>query len=448
MGHPLLDEAHQRALRYLDRLPSRRVGPAPTEIAKLTELTTGSLPELGEDALSLLAKLDDIGSPATTAMAGPRYFGFVNGGTLPAALAAHWLAGAWDQNAGMYAMSPTAVELERAAHRWLMEVLQIPPEAGVGTTTGAQMANVTGLAAARHALLAQQGWDVERQGLFGAPPIPVVVSEQSHSTIAKSLAILGLGRERVVTVPADAQGRFTELPRLTAPAIVCLQAGNVNTGAFDDFERLIPLAHEQKAWVHVDGAFGLWAAASPRYAHLMNGCDEADSWATDGHKTLNLPYDCGFVFVRDREFQQKAMALGGAYIASDRPSEPAWQSPDASRRARGVEAWMALRWLGRQGAAELVDRLCSRAQRMAERLTAAGISVLNEVVFNQVLVSFGASERTRAIIAKIQEDGTCWCGGTEWRGQAAMRISVSNWSTTEADIDQSAAAIARIASRE
>jgi glutamate/tyrosine decarboxylase-like PLP-dependent enzyme len=447
MEHSLLDEAHRRALQYLDSLPHRRVGPTPDAIAGLAKLTQGPLPETGEDPHTLLAQLDELATPATVTIAGPRYFGFVNGGTLPAAQAAHTLASAWDQNAAMYAMSPAAVELERAAHRWLLDLLGLPPECGTGTTTGAQMANVTALAAARRAQSLKAGWDADRDGLFGAPPITVVVSDQTHSTVAKALAILGLGRNRVVTVPSDQQGRFraSTLPKLEGPAILCLQAGNVNSGAFDDFAELIPQAHEHGAWVHIDGAFGLWAAASPRYAHLTQGYAEADSWATDGHKTLNLPYDCGFVFIRDRQAQHGAMSLGGAYLASSQTAEPLWQTPDASRRARGIEAWMALRALGRQGVAELVDQLCARAAYFAQSLAKLpSVAILNDVVFNQVLVSFGSSERTKAMIAAIQADGTLWCGGTEWRGQAAMRISLSNWSTSEADIDQCVAAIARL----
>jgi glutamate/tyrosine decarboxylase-like PLP-dependent enzyme len=444
--HQLLNDAHQRALRYLDQLPTRRVGPTSAEIAQLAELTAGPLPEHGEDAAQLLAALDQAGSPATVATAGPRYFGFVNGGTLPATLAAHWLAAAWDQNGAMHAMSPTAVELERAAHRWLIELFGLPANCGAGTTTGAQMANLTAMAAGRHAQLARVGWDVESHGLAGAPPVKVVISEQTHSTIEKAATILGLGRDHLIRVPADAQGRFTKLPQLDGPTIVCLQAGNVNTGAFDDFAPLIVQAHAQDAWVHIDGAFGLWAACSPRYAHLMHGSADADSWATDGHKTLNLPYDCGFVFLRDAAAHRAAMALGGAYITTESQplAEPLWQSPDASRRARGIEAWMGLRSLGRAGVTQLVERLCSRAQYFARQLQAAGITVLNDVVFNQVLVTFGSTERTRAVISAIQLDGTCWCGGTVWQGAAAMRISVSNWSTTEADIDLCVAAIVRL----
>ena len=446
LDHALLDDAHRRALHYLAALATRRVGPTKEEIAALANLTSGAMPATGDDPAALLKALDEYGSPATVAMAGPRYFGFVNGGTLPSALAAHWLAAAWDQNSAMYAMSPVAVELERAAHRWLIELFGLPAGCGAGTTTGAQMANVTALAAARHAQLARVGWDVERDGLFGAPPITVVVSDQSHSTIGKALALLGLGRDRVIQAPTDGQGRFRAgaLPPLGhGPAIVCLQAGNVNSGAFDEFAPLIDAAHRHGAWVHVDGAFGLWAACSPGTKHLMEGCAAADSWTTDGHKTLNLPYDCGFVFVRDQAHQLAAMALSGAYHNSDQPTEPFWQTPEASRRARGVEAWMALRSLGRSGIAELVDRLCALARRFAQQL-APHANILNDVVFNQVLVSFGGGHRTRQMIAAIQQDGTCWCGGTEWRGQTAMRICVSNWSTTEADVDQSAAALIRL----
>ncbi|MCC6537443.1 MAG: aminotransferase class V-fold PLP-dependent enzyme [Bryobacterales bacterium] len=345
----------------------------------------------------------------------------------------------------MRAMSPVAVHLEDAAHRWLIALLGLPPECAAATVTGAQMANFTALAAARHALLARAGWNVERDGLFGAPPIQVVVSEQAHTTVGRALAMLGLGRGRVTSVAADEQGRIdaAALQRaVSGPAIVCLQAGNVNTGAFDGFAAVMPHLRRHDAWVHIDGAFGLWAAASPRYAHLMQGAADADSWATDGHKTLNVPYDCGLAFVRHGAALQAAMSMSGAYLASAAFTEPLWRSPDASRRARGVELWMALRSLGSAGVATLVDKFCGLAQRMAAQLTGGGLEVVNQVVFNQVLVRIHPSA-----IDAIQQDGVCWCGGTEWQGRPAMRISVSNWSTTEADIDRAAQAIVKYATR-
>lgn len=439
MSTQLLADAARRATAYLATLPDRHVEADPAAVARLAELTPELLPDAGADPAALLAALDEIGSPATVGSAGPRYFGFVTGGSLPPTVAAQWLASAWDQNGAMRVMSPVAVHLEEAAHRWLIALLGLPPECAAATTTGAQMANFTALAAARHALLARAGWNVERDGLFGAPPVHVVVSEQSHSTVGKALAMLGLGRGRVTTVPADAQGRVEPsalLQAVTGPAIVCLQAGNVNTGAFDDFAAVMPHLRQHGAWVHIDGAFGLWAAASPAHAHLMHSAAGADSWATDGHKTLNVPYDCGLAFVRDAAALHAAMSISGAYIASAEFSEPLWRSPDASRRARAVELWMAMRYLGNAGIASLVSRLCNLARRMADRLTDGGLEVLNHVVFNQVLVRLNP-----AAMAAIQKDGICWCGGTQWQGRPAMRISVSNWSTSEADIDRAAQAI-------
>ncbi|HYL95994.1 MAG TPA: aminotransferase class V-fold PLP-dependent enzyme, partial [Terriglobales bacterium] len=388
-----------------------------------------------------------LGSPATVASTGGRYFGFVNGGALPAAMAANWLAGAWDQNAGLSVMSPVGAKLEEIAAQWLLEIFGLPADCGVGFVTGATMANFTALAAARHCLLNRAGWDAEADGLFGAPPLNVVVSAEVHVSVLKALSMLGLGRARVVTVPTDEQGRMlhAKLPPMDSRTIVCLQAGNVNTGAFDPATEICERAHRAGAWVHVDGAFGLWAAASPPRAHLVEGVGQADSWATDCHKWLNVPYDSGLAMVRDAESLRAAMRVSAAYLQTGNTREPTYYTPEASRRARGVEVWAALRSLGRKGLAELIERNCRLAQRFAEGLRKLGYSVLNDVVLNQVLVSFG--DQTRRIIAELQSDGTCWCGGTQWHGITAMRISVSCWATTEADVDLSLAAIARIASQ-
>ncbi|GAC1447134.1 MAG: aminotransferase class V-fold PLP-dependent enzyme [Ktedonobacterales bacterium] len=369
------------------------------------------------------------------------------GGSLPAALAANWLAGAWDQNAGLVTASPIAARLEEIALGWLVDVLELPRGTGAGFVTGATMANFTGLIAARHALLERAGWDVEAQGLFGAPPITVVVGAEAHPTLLKALAMLGLGHSRVVTVPVDGQGRMRAdaLPRLSGPALVCLQAGNVNTGAFDPARELCAVAHEAGAWVHVDGAFGLWAAAVPERAHLVAGVADADSWATDAHKWLNTPYDSGLAFVRDPRHLRAALSLSAAYLPQGERREPSQFTPEVSRRARGVEVWAALRALGRSGVADLVERTCRHATRFAEGLRAAGYEILNDVVLNQVLVSFGDAETTRRVIAGIQEDGTCWCGGTVWQGHTAMRISVSSWATTDEDVARSLAAMVRVA---
>jgi glutamate/tyrosine decarboxylase-like PLP-dependent enzyme len=443
----LLAQAAQKATRYLATLNERSVFPASEALAGLAAFDE-TLPEKPQDPLQTLALLDEAGSPATVASAGGRYFGFVIGGSLPVTLAANWLAGSWDQNAGLQAASPPAVKLENIALRWLLDVLGLPAEAGGGFVTGATMANFSGLAAARHALLQQAGWDVEAQGLFGAPPITVIVGDEVHVSLLKALSLLGFGRERVVRVAVDGQGRMQirALPKISGPTIVCLQAGNVNSGAFDPAGEIIPLAHNAGAWVHVDGAFGLWAAAAPGRAHLMAGVSEADSWATDAHKWLNVPYDGGLVFCRKAGDLRAALTHSrAAYLFEGEQREPMEYTPEMSRRARGVEVWAALRSLGRSGLAELVERCCQHAARFAEGLTAAGYEVLNEVQLNQVLVSFGDPEKTRKVIEAVQLDGTCWCGGTVWQGRTAMRISVSSWATTAADVEQSLQAILRSA---
>ena len=399
------------------------------------------------DPKSVLALLDDYGSPATVASAGGRYFGFVTGGSLPAALAANWLVGAWDQNAGLWVQSPVAAFLEEVAAGWLRDVFRLPVTCGVGFVTGATMANFSCLAAARDALLRRAGWNVEGQGLFGAPEIRVIVGVEAHASLMKALSLVGLGRNRVTTIPADEQGRMRadELPRLDDRTLVCIQAGNVNTGAFDPANEICLRAREAGAWVHVDGAFGLWAAAAPRRSHLLNGVTEADSWATDCHKWLNVPYDSGLAFVREADHLRDAMALSGAYLQFSDKRDGAQYAPEASRRARGVEIWAALKSLGVSGLAEMIERNCLLAERFAVGLRRAGHTILNDVVLNQVLVSFGNAEITRRVIENIQADGCCWCGPTQWQGHTAMRISVSSWATTEADVDRSLEVIVRIA---
>jgi glutamate/tyrosine decarboxylase-like PLP-dependent enzyme len=394
----------------------------------------------------VLAELDELVTPATMAMAGPRFFGFVIGGSLPAALAANWLAGAWDQNTGMYSVTPGVAHLEQVVLRWLNDLFGLPEATTGAFVTGATMANFSALAAARHTVLERAGWNVEADGLFGAPPVTVVVGEEVHITVLKALGMLGLGRNRVVRVPADEQGRMRsqELPRIAGPTIVCTQAGNVNSGAFDPVAQICERAQEAGAWVHVDGAFGLWAKASPRYAHLVQGVEQADSWSTDAHKWLNVPYDCGIALVREPRALAAAMAIQAAYIpADDDERNPFDYTPEFSRRARGVDVWAALRSLGRRGLAAMIERDCAAARRFAERLGAAGCEILNAVVLNQVLVSFGEPEETQRVIAAIQADGTCWTGGTVWQGRTAMRISVCSWATTEADVDASVSAMLR-----
>ncbi|MBS1251062.1 MAG: Aspartate 1-decarboxylase [Anaerolineales bacterium] len=438
--------ASERSVRYLEALNQRRVAPTAEAVDRLGELG-GPLPDEPTDPKRVLAFLDDIGSPATVASAGGRYFGFVIGGALPATVAANWLAGAWEQNAGLIATSPVAAALEGIALQWLVDVLPLPSEAGGGFVTGATMANFTALAAARHVLLRRQGWDVEAQGLFGAPPLTVVVGQEVHVSVLKALSLLGLGHKRVVQVPVDGQGRMRAdaFPELSDSTIVCIQAGNVNSGAFDPAEEVCTTAHEAGAWVHVDGAFGLWAAAAPERAYLTAGIEKADSWATDAHKWLNVPYDSGLVFCRNPAYLRAAMSTQAAYLIQEERREPYQYTPEMSRRARGIEVWAALRSLGRSGLADLIERMCRHASRFAEGLQAGGYDVLNDVLLNQVLVSFGDAETTRRVIAGVQADGTCWCGGTTWQGHTAMRISVSSWATTQDDVEQSLAAILRVA---
>jgi glutamate/tyrosine decarboxylase-like PLP-dependent enzyme len=443
---PLLNLTAETAARYLANLEDRSVAPSPEALAGLTELNE-PMPELPMEARCVLETLDRIGSPATMGMAGRRYFGFVIGGSLPAALAANWLAGAWDQCPGLFAASPVGTVLEEVSLGWLLDMLKLPAGSAGAFVTGATMANFTALAAARHRVLARTGWDVEAEGLFGAPPITVVVGDEAHPSLIKALGMLGLGRSRVVRVPVDGQGRMlaTEMPALKRPAIVCMQAGNVNTGAFDPAPEICARAHAAGAWIHVDSAFGLWAAASEKYAHLVQGIADADSWAMDAHKWLNVPYDSGLAFVRHEAALKSAMSVTAAYLPQGGHREPSQYTPELSRRARGVEIWAALKSLGRLGLGDLIERNCRLARRFAEALQQGGWEILNEVTLNQVLVSFGEDTRTRQVIERVQRDGTCWCGPTEWQGLTAMRISVSSRATRDEDVERSVAAILRAA---
>ena len=431
----LLEMAAARAKRYLATIDSRRVGPSPDDIAALVQLG-GPLSEEGRAPESVLDLLDRVGSPATMAVMGRRFFGGVIGGSLPVTVAAHWLADAWDQNACLFELAPVAAYLEDVVLSWLIDLFGLPRESGGALVVGTQTAHLTALAAARHALLARAGWNVEEDGLFGAPPITVIVGEEAHATLFKALALLGLGRRRIVRVPVDSQGRMraAALPRVSGPAIVCAQLGNVNSGCCDPLEALCDAAQQSQAWVHVDGAFGLWAGTAPARRHLTAGLARADSWATDGHKWLNTPQDCGIAIVRHRESLRAAMAVSGAYYGEPAGRDPMRWCPDSSRRARAVELWAALSSLGRRGIGEQIERTCRLATRFAEGLSRAGHEILNEVVLNQVLVSFGAGDTTDRVIEAVQRDGICWCGGTTWQGRRAMRISVSSWATTEADI--------------
>jgi len=446
-GRPeLMHEALDRSLAYLGDVADRRVAPDAAAVAGLSQLDF-ALPAAGLAAVDVLRLVDVVGSPATVASNGPRYFGFVIGGVLPVAQATSWLSSVWDQNAALPVMSPVAARLNDVALRWIGEVLGLPHGAAGGFVTGATMANATCLAAARDAVLTRHGWDAASQGLVGAPPVTVVVGAEVHSTVRKALGIVGLGRGRAIELPVDSQGRIdpSNLPELAAPAIVCLQAGNVNTGASDPFGPLIEWARQAGAWIHVDGAFGLWAAASPELATQVTAVGEADSWAADCHKWLNTTYDCGIALVRDPEALRAAMESSASYLPGG-TGQGMHLTPQSSQRARGVEVWAALASLGRDGIADLVDRSCRLARRFAAGMTAAGFDVLNDVVLNQVLVSFGTADRTDEVIAAVQDDGTCWCGPTTWQGRRAMRVSVSGWSTTEDDIDRCVAAVQACAS--
>jgi glutamate/tyrosine decarboxylase-like PLP-dependent enzyme len=433
----LMEQTTVRAARYLEALDARRVFPTAVAVGRLPELG-GSLPADGTEPTEVLRLLDEIGSPATVATAGPRYFGFVTGGALPATLAASWLAGAWDQCAGLDVLSPVSSALE---------LFGLPPKCGVGFVTGATMANFSALAAARNAVLERAGWDVEADGLIGAPKITVIGGDEIHISVVKALGMLGLGRNRIVRVPTDSQGRMRAdlLPKIAGPTIVCTQAGNVNSGAFDPAKEICAVARAAVAWVHVDGAFGLWAAAAPSRAHLVAGLAEADSWATDAHKWLNVPYDSGIAFVREDRHLKAAMSANAAYLVRGEKRDPNLFTPEMSRRARGVEIWAALRSLGRNGLAELIERNCRMAKRFAEGLKAAGHEILNDVALNQVLVSFETDSITREVIAALQTEGTCWCGGTVWHGRAAMRIAVSSWATTDEDVERSLESMIRVA---
>jgi glutamate/tyrosine decarboxylase-like PLP-dependent enzyme len=441
-GRPeLLRDALDRSLAYLGGIADRSVAPGAEDIARLAELDF-DLPPAGMAPKDVLRKLDTIGSPATVASNGPRYFGFVIGGTLPSAQAAALLSTAWDQNAALTVMSPVAARLSAVALRWIIELLGLPDGTDGGFVTGASMANATCLAAARDAVLSRHGWDAAGLGLTGAPPVTVVVGAEVHTTVVKALGLIGLGRDRAVVLPADGQGRIEvrDLPALSGPTIVCLQAGNVNTGASDPLGPLTEWARGHAAWVHVDGAFGLWAAASREKREQVAGIAGADSWATDCHKWLNTTYDCGIALVRDPDALRAAMAASASYLPGA-ATEAMGMTPQSSQRARGIEVWATLATLGRDGVAELVDRSCLLARRFADGMRAAGFHVLNDVVLNQVLVSFGSAEQTDAVIAAVQHEGTCWCGPTTWHDVRAMRVSVSGWSTTADDIDRSVGAV-------
>jgi glutamate/tyrosine decarboxylase-like PLP-dependent enzyme len=449
----LLHRAHEHAAEYLRSMPERHVGATATRDELLAALRV-PLADGGEDPAQVIDALASQGERGTMACPGPRYFGFVIGGSLPVALATDWLVSTWDQNPGIYATSPISSVIEDVAREWLLDLFDLPRNASLGFVTGCQMANFTGLAAARHGVLRRAGWDVEADGLHGAPHINLITSAESHITIDVAMRYLGFGTRALLRVESDGQGRMRAdrlrrlLDNLTGPTIICAQAGNVNTGAFDPLREIAEAAREHNAWLHIDGAFGLWARTNRELAPLADGIDLADSWATDAHKWLNVPYDCGITIVRHPEDHRLSMTSTAAYLVQTSGVERDavdWV-PEFSRRARGIPVYAALRALGRSGVEDLIGRNCAQAKQFADLLRREpGVEVLNDVVLNQVLVRFGDDDEvTRSVIAGVQEEGTCWLGGTTWQGRAAMRISISNWATTAEDVERSAAAILRV----
>ena len=450
----LLRQTRDVALRYIDSLPDRPVAES-TSREELLEALGGSLQDEPMDPAEVIRDLVAGAEPGIVATSSGRFFGFVEGGVLPAALAADWLTGVWDQNPGFYVLSPAAAVVEEVAGAWLLEVLGLPASASIGFTTGAQAANVAGLAAARHHVLAGVGYDVEADGLIGAPPVRIIVGQERHATIGRALRFLGFGERTPVVIPADNQGRMdparlrTELEDSDMPTIVCAQAGNVNTGAFDPFSEIAKETREHGAWLHVDGAFGLWAAATPRLRSLIQGVDLADSWATDGHKWLNVPYDSGIVACAHPESHRTAMSLRAPYLirADDTERTGTDWTPESSRRARAFSVWAALRSLGKNGVAEMIERCCDHARRFADRLSESSeVEVLNDVVLNQVLVRVANDdERTKLTAQLVRDTGKAWLADTVWHGTVAIRISVSDHATTTEDVDATVAELLRAA---
>lgn len=440
----LFEQARSYAYRYLDQQGIRSVFPSAQAIAGLSHFDE-TLPESPQSACDTLAMLDEFGSPATVSQSSGRYFGFVNGSAVPIASAARWLAEIWNQNAALYVMSPIAAKLEQICEIWLRDLLQLPQQAAFGMVGGSSVANLCGLAAARYSILKKLNWDVNENGMCGAPKMRVLVNQQAHSSIFKALALLGFGKANLELLPADTQGRISDkhLPTLDSSCLLILQAGNVNTGAFDDFEKLCGLASQCGAWVHIDGAFGLWAGAATRTRHLTQGMQLAQSWSLDGHKTLNLPYDSGMIFCNDPKALTGAMHASAAYIPYGDQRDGMRYTPDMSRRARAVELWATLRFLGRSGVEELVDGLCERAQYFSQQISHAGFHVLNDVVFNQVLFACDTPSQTSAVLKIVQASGEAWCSGTEWQGEPAIRLSVCSWGTSFEDIDRTILAFRR-----
>lgn len=442
--HDLFEQAKGYAFDYLEQVLERRVFPEEAALKNLSAFEE-CLPEMEAAPSEILRQLHEVGSPATVASTGGRYFGFVAGGAFPPVMAVKWLADAWDQFAPLYVASPVMAKLESVCEGWMNELLGLPSECAMGLVSGTSLATLCGFAAARNELLKRAGWDVNSQGLFGAPPIRVVLGAEAHSSVFKALALLGLGKDRVEIVPVDEQGRMiaSKLPTLDNNTLLILQAGNVNSGSFDPIDELCDLANAAGAWAHVDGAFGLWAAASSRFKHLTKGIEKADSWSVDGHKTLNTPYDCGIVICKKRDALVSAMQASGSYILYSDQRDGMLYSPDMSRRGRAVELWATLKLLGKLGVEELVDGLCDRAQQFARLAKAEGFSILNDVVFNQVLVACETPEKTTLTLKNIQQSGECWCGGAKWHNTPVIRVSVCSWATTEEDIERSVRALVK-----
>jgi glutamate/tyrosine decarboxylase-like PLP-dependent enzyme len=440
----LFEQARSYAYDYLDELYDREVFPT-EEAVKRLDVFDEPLPEKPCNSEETLRLLHEYGSPATVAQAGGRYFGFVCGSAVPTALAAKWLSDIWDQNPGLYMLSPIVSRLETVCEKWLIDIFGLPDETAAGCVGGTMTAIMCGVAAGRNQLLKRQNWDVISKGLYGAPKLRIVLGDQAHATVFKTLAILGIGSEQIERVPVDAQGRMLadRLPELDERTIVIMQAGNVNSGAFDPFDEICDRANNVGAWVHIDGAFGLWAAGSGGRKYLTKGIEKADSWAVDAHKTLNAPYDCGIILCKSREALVTAMHLSGSYIQYSKKRDGFLYTPDMSRRARAVELWATLKSLGRSGVEELVDGLCDRAQQFAALLQNEGFRILNDVVFNQVLVACDTPGQTKATLENIQKSGECWCGGAVWFGEPVIRISVCSWATTAADIERSVAAFVK-----
>lgn len=444
----LFEQSRAYAFDYMDTLNNRPVFPPGTAIDNLDHFNE-PMPTAPCDPEILLKMLHEYGSPATVSQTGGRYFGFVNGSTIPAAMAARWLSDVWDQNFALYVMSPVASHLEAICEKWLVELFGLPGSTAAGLVGGTSTATLCGIAAARNHILKQLGWDINKMGLFGAPCLRIVLGDQAHSSVFKGLSLLGFGNDQIEKVPADDQGRMmaNHIPKIDDHTIVIAQAGNVNTGAFDPFDKICAAAKETHAWVHIDGAFGLWSAGSSSKKHLVRGMEKADSWSVDAHKTLNAPYDCGIVLCRNRNALVQAMQATGAYIQYSDKRDGMLYSPEMSRRARSIELWATLKALGRSGVERLVDALCDNAAYFAEQLKNKGFNVLNDVVFNQVLVSCENPDLTFRTLELIQQSGECWCGGTVWNDEPVIRVSVCSWVTTKNDIHRSVAAFAKARDR-